>query len=125
MEGKKKLTGLVTGLVAIIAVAVFMILGFTTGKWYILWTVFLAIPLVAIIGEIITGSTKRGDALIGLIAILAVIVFVLLGFYSGLWYIAWVVFLAIPITAILVNIVRTARNELGKSKADSREDMQE
>ncbi len=115
MSEKKKLPGLITGLVAMIATAVFLILGLTTGRWQIVWMVFLIIPITAIVLEAVT-SKKKMDSLIGLVALLAVVVFLLLGFFANLWHIAWIVFLVIPITAIIVNIVKTAKKELHKDE---------
>lgn len=161
MSEKKELPGLITGLVALLAVACFMILGFFTGAWYIVWVVFLAIPLTGIIMDVVakrkdisgtvTGLVailaaaayfvlgfvfdlwhpgwlvfiaipltamildivvKRKDipgAVVGLMALLATITFLLLGFFLHIWYIAWVVFLIIPITAIIINIVKAAK----------------
>ena len=111
MSEEKKLPGLITGLVALIATAVFMILGFTTGRWSIVWMVFLAIPVTAIIVEAATNKKRKADSWIGLVALLAVVVFMLLGFFAGLWHVAWIVFLAIPIAAVIINIVKTAKKE--------------
>ena len=116
MSEKKKLPGLITGLVAMIATAVFLIVGLTTGRWQIVWMVFLAIPITAIILEAVTSEKTKMDSLIGLVALLAVVVFMLLGFLANLWHIAWIVFLAVPITAIIVNIVKTAKTELHKDE---------
>jgi hypothetical protein len=46
---KKNLVGALTGIVAILATAAFFILGFTIGSWHLIWLVFLAIPLTAIV----------------------------------------------------------------------------
>lgn len=120
-EEKKQLPGLITGLVALLATVAFIVLGFTTNAWHVVWLVFLAIPIAAILADMLNKDKDRGDLLIGIVAILAVVVFMLLGFYADLWYIAWVAFLAIPITAIIVGIVKAARKELGgkdEEKAD-------
>ena len=50
---KKDTAGTITGIVAILATAAFFLLGFTTGKWYIIWIVFLAIPLTTLIAKLI------------------------------------------------------------------------
>ena len=119
-EEKKQLPGLITGLVALLSVIAFIVLGFTTGAWHLVWMVFLAIPITAILADMMNKEKDRGDSLIGVVALLAVVVFMLLGFFASLWHIAWVAFLAIPITAIIVNIVKAAKKELGgKGKEDA------
>jgi len=123
MAEEKKLPGQITGLVALIATAVFMILGFTIGAWHIIWMVFLVVPVTAIITETVSKKKSNLDSLIGLIAIMAVIVFMLLGFLAGIWHIAWIVFLAIPIAAIIINIVKTAKIERSEdNKSDETQD---
>lgn len=115
MSDQKEMSGLVTGLVALLAVACFFILGFTIGAWHIVWVVFLAIPITGIIMDIIGKKKDVGGAIVGIVAILAAIVFFLMGFFLHIWHVAWIVFLAVPITATVINICKAA----GKNKDNS------
>lgn len=107
----KQMAGLITGLVALIAVAVFMLLGFFRDAWGIAWIVFLAIPLTGVITDFAFGDKNKLDLIIGAVSLLCVIVFLVLGFVENLWGIAWIVFLLIPITAIIINMVKTVRGD--------------
>ena len=113
MSDPKNMSGLITGLVALIAVACFFILGFTTGAWYIIWVVFLAIPISGIIADIATKKKDFAGAIVGIVSLLAVVAFMLMGFFAHLWYVAWVVFLAIPITGTIIKICSTAKEDKG------------
>lgn len=109
MSKNKQMPGLITGLVALLAVAAFFLLGFFAKEWTRAWIVFLAIPLAAILAEFIFKKKNKLDTLVGFVAVLCVVVFLLLGFFADLWSIAWLVFLIIPITAIIINIVKAAK----------------
>ena len=121
MDKNKQLAGLITGLVALIAVIVFFLLGFLRDAWSIAWIVFLAVPLTAVITDVIFGKKNRLDVLIGAVALLCVAVFLILGFTADLWGIAWIVFLLIPITSIIVNMVKTVRNDKAKREQTDEE----
>lgn len=49
-------------------------------------------------------TKKHVGSITGIVALLAVAVFMLLGFYVSAWPLAWLVFLAIPITSITLNM---------------------
>ena len=104
---KKDIAGAVVGLVALLCVGIFMILGFVFGWWHPGWIIFLAIPLTSMIADLIKNKGKS-DVLVGLVAVLAAVVFLILGFSMGIWHVAWLVFLLIPITAIIRNMIRVA-----------------
>ena len=106
MSEKNEIPGLVTGLIAIIAAASFFILGFTIGKWEIIWLVFLAVPVTAIITDIAAKKQDVLGSIVGLIALLATATFFVLGFGFGEWHPGWVVFLIIPVVAIIFDIVK-------------------
>jgi len=105
----KDLSGSITGAVAIAAAAVFFVLGFTGGYWHPGWMVLLAIPVTAIL----TGMFRNkgsADSAVGLAAIASVVAFILIGFFvPDSWRLAWLVFLSIPATAIILNIVRVSK----------------
>ncbi len=101
---KKHIVGSITGIVAILAVAAFVILGFTIGAWQWAWLVFLAIPITAIVGGLAAKDKDIPGAITGLVAVLCAVAFFVLGFLYGLWHPGWLVFLAIPITAIIAGL---------------------
>ncbi len=111
MSKGKELSGLITGLAAILAVACFMVLGFTTRAWHPTWIVFFAIPITAVICDIVLVKKDIQGAITGAAALIAAAVFLLLGFFLGIWAIAWIVFLIIPIIAIIMNIINTVKKD--------------
>lgn len=106
MSKKNEMAGLITGLVAVIAAACFFILGFTMGVWEYAWMVFLAVPLTAIVLEVVIKNKDMSGSFIALIAIIATVVFFILGFMLDKWHPGWLVFLAIPLAAIIFDIAR-------------------
>jgi hypothetical protein len=106
MQKKNELSGLVTGLVAVLATACFFILGYMTGGWQYAWLVFLAIPVTAIVMDIVVKNKDFTGSIIGLISVLAAAAFFVLGFVFGKWHPGWLVFLSIPLAAIVIDIIR-------------------
>lgn len=106
MSKNNEIPGLVTGLVSLITVACFLLLGFTVGRWELIWLILLIIPVTAIIVDIVTKNKDFSGAIVGIVSILAAVIFCLLGFIAHLWFIAWTVFLAIPVTAVIIDAVK-------------------
>ncbi|MDD5018572.1 MAG: hypothetical protein PHO15_10805 [Eubacteriales bacterium] len=104
MSRKKELSGLITGLVAIVATACFLVIGFLTGGWHPAWLVFLAIPITGIIGDLVTKG--KDVSVTGLIAFLAVVAYLVIGFKWNLWHPGWILFFAIPIAGTIENIIK-------------------
>jgi len=115
---KKDVAGTIVGLVAILAAVAYFVLGFLLDLWHPGWLVFLAIPLTAIVVDIIKKSKDAGNVITGLITILAILAYLCMGFFLNLWHIAWVVFLLIPITAIISNIIKPAPKAPDEEKKD-------
>lgn len=114
----KDIPGAVIGLVAILAGVAYFILGFVFNVWHPGWLVFLAIPIAAIIFDI-ANKKDLGGSIVGLVAVLATVAFMLMGTLLGVWQVAWLVFLLIPITAIIVNIIKAAAQGAGEGKDGS------
>jgi hypothetical protein len=107
MPKKNVIVGQITGLVAVLAAACYFLLGFTIGRWDVLWLVFLAIPVTAIIGNIATKNKDISGSITGIVAILAAAAYFILGFSSlHLGDRGWLVFLAIPLTAIIADMIK-------------------
>lgn len=106
MSKKNELAGLITGLVAVLAAACFFIIGFMTEGWQYAWLVFLAVPVTAIVSDIIVKDNDFSGSIIGLIAVLAAAAFFVLGFVYGKWHPGWLVFLVVPIAAIIIDAIR-------------------
>ncbi len=101
---KKTVGGQIVSLTALLAAAVFLILGFTMGAWHIAWVVFLAIPIVSIIVDIVVNRKDASGKISGIVSLLCVAAYMLMGFVWGLWHPGWIIFLAIPISGIIVKI---------------------
>jgi hypothetical protein len=96
----KRVLDSIVGLVALLAVTAFLIIGFVFDGWQLGWLVFLAIPITAILVDI-AHKKNIGGMLPGLVALLATVAYMIMGFVYGLWHPGWIVFLAIPISSVL------------------------
>jgi len=102
----KKTADSIVGLVALLAATAFLLIGFTAGYWHFAWLVFLLIPITAIVTGMLTdGKKDMTNRVTGLVALLAVIAYMILGFAFGLWHPGWLVFMAIPISATITRLV--------------------
>ena len=102
---KKTVGGQIVSLTALLAAAVFLILGFTMGAWHIAWVVFLSIPIVSIIVDILVNRKDTSGKISGIVSLLCVAAYMLMGFVWGLWHPGWIIFLAIPISGVIVKII--------------------
>jgi uncharacterized membrane protein len=89
----------ITALSPFIALILFFILGFGLNGWVYSWSVFLLIPVIAIVSN----TRKKSEMIIALTPFIATIGYAILGFYYDLWHPGWLIFLIIPVTAILLN----------------------
>jgi len=83
-------------LVAIGAVAVYIVCGILFTSWPYLWLIFFLIPIVAILRH-----SPRENRLVAISPFVAVAIFYLLGYFADLWAVSWLAFLLIPVVAIL------------------------
>jgi hypothetical protein len=100
---RKKALDSVVALVALLAVTAFLLIGFLSDGWPYAWLVFLTIPVTAVIIDIIQKKNVTG-LLPGLVALLATIAYLILGFGYQLWHPGWLVFMAIPISAVIAGM---------------------
>jgi hypothetical protein len=124
ITGNKDIPGAVIGLVAILAGVAYFALGFGLDRWHPGWLVFLSVPIAAIIFDIFK-KKDAGSSVVGLVAVLATVAFMLLGTLLGIWKIAWLVFLLVPITAIIINIAKVAARGGGSSAGGGGDNMKE
>jgi signal transduction histidine kinase len=103
--------GILVGLVAILSAILYFCLGYFMNYWYNGWIVFFLIPLTALFTELLVKKSHRLDTLIGIVAMTCLVFYLLMGFVYSLWHVAWIIFLLIPITAVVVEIIKTARGK--------------
>ena len=103
-QNQKTLGGLFVGLTALLAAAVYLLLGFTVGGWHIYWVVFLAIPIMSIIVDIIEGHKPVSARITGIVALACIIAYILIGFLAGIWHPTWLIFFAVPISGVIVKM---------------------
>jgi len=103
-QNQKTLGGLFVGLTALLAAAVYLLLGFTVGGWHIYWVVFLAIPIMSIIVDIIEGHKPISARIPGIVALSCIIAYILTGFLAGIWHPTWLIFFAVPISGVIVQM---------------------
>ncbi len=97
----KKIKNKIMGVVPLLALMAFFLLGFLADAWSWCWLVFLAIPIFAIILNI---SSKNLKGQIYSMITLAVIASILvIGFtIPGGWSWSWVLIFIIPIVSIII-----------------------
>jgi uncharacterized membrane protein len=129
MSRRDAVAGSITGLVALLATVTYLILGFTANAWGVAWVVFLTVPITGIIADIVKNKHGWAGKVTGLVALLCVIIYMVLGFFGkdlfgrALWDRGWIVFFAIPITGIIVRMFTAGRAE--EHKADTPESGKE
>jgi hypothetical protein len=116
---QKNLGGQIVSLVALLAVTAFLIIGFATDGWSLAWLVFLMIPITAIITDIIFKKKNVTGLVTGLVALIATIAYMILGFIFGLWHPGWIIFLSIPITRVVCGMIT---GETEDDKGDQKKD---
>ena len=92
------------------AAAVYLLLGMAWNLWHPLWIIFVIMPAVASVVDLILAPKEKRAKEIGgtidfVVIIGAVVTYLLCGFYADLWHIMWVVFLIIPITCVITDLI--------------------
>jgi hypothetical protein len=59
VTNRKDISGKVTGVVALLCVITFMLIGFLTGIWSPTWIIFFAIPISGVIVKIFTAKAEE------------------------------------------------------------------
>lgn len=109
-NNRNALAGSIVGLVSLLAVVAFLLVGFTSHRWHPAWLVFFAIPIASTLTDVLIKRRGASAAVTGAVSLLAAAVFLILGFEYGRWHPAWLVFFAIPIADMLMKIFDKARN---------------
>ncbi len=115
MSHKQKIGGSVIGLVAVLSAFVFLFIGFTQHIWSPTWLVFLSIPLVSLIVDLVTKKNDPVGMVSGVVSFVCVVVYLCLGFSLNLWHPGWLVFFAVPVSGI---IAKMFADDGGKDKAE-------
>ncbi len=106
--GAKSLTGVVAGVAAVGATAVYLFLGCCLHLWHPGWLVFFLIPICALIAEAIDGKENgriRWEDLTGMVAVGVTAAYLFLGCCLHLWHPGWLVFFLIPAWAIIAEAI--------------------
>ena len=77
----------------LIALAIFLIIGFVTGYWHPAWAIFLTIPVYYSLGS----SIFRHSLALFNYPCIVIGIYALLGFICDLWSPGWILFLTIPL----------------------------
>lgn len=109
-HNRNALAGSIVGLVSLLAVVAFLIIGFTYHKWHPGWMVFFAIPVASLLTDI-TIKRNAVSAVSNAVSLLAIAAFLYLGFEYNRWHPGWLVFFAIPISSILMKILTRTSGE--------------
>ncbi|MEX1307317.1 MAG: helix-turn-helix transcriptional regulator [Eubacteriales bacterium] len=90
-------------------ILIYFIVSFATGRWDITWLICLAIPIYEYIiywVEQAQGKANRHWMELFPYPLFVVAMFFLLGYFTQLWHIVWILFLTIPVYYFILRIVR-------------------
>lgn len=97
--------------IGIIAIVVYIILGFAFNLWHPGWLLFFLVPIIATLID----AVRRRNPNLFAYPVLAVLIFLYVGLLHGAWHPAWVVFLTIPIYySVAGYIVRNYTKDVGE-----------
>lgn len=80
----------------LVAIILFLVIGFSSGLWHPAWMLFLTIPAYYLTAWAIMAKTKKGMLLKLPVYLYAIILYLLMGFTASLWHPLWLIFLCIP-----------------------------
>lgn len=80
----------------LIAIIVFLILGFSSKLWHPSWMIFLTIPAYYLTAWAFCSKTKKKMLLKLPVYLYVIILYILMGFTASLWHPMWILFLLIP-----------------------------
>ncbi len=98
-----RVQAIINGLTVFFCLGFYFICGFAFHAWHPAWIVFLLIPLVGCLSGCWGSKSKIKEGVNGGVLFLSIIVYLLCGVYGQLWHVAWVVFLLVPVTGILLS----------------------
>jgi len=116
MSKNKAAADSITGLVALLCVVAFLLIGFTTGKWSPTWIIFLLIPVTSTIVGIVRRKKDLQGTVTSIVVILSTVGFLLIGFLLHAWHPGWLIFFAIPISGTIVKMATAGREEPPKAE---------
>lgn len=120
-EEQKKPHGLKSagGLIVLICVLVYCVLGACFNLWHPSWLIFLAMPCFITLIEAINKRNWRIFAY----PVFAICVFLLIGFYMHKWHPGWIIFLTIPLYYVLGDfITKNTNGTKSEKKTKARRD---
>ncbi len=104
---KRSLLNAIDGLITIIAIVAYILMGVYMDLWHPGWIIFLgAIALTSLIEAIIYKSFSKFA-----FPVLVTGVYLLLGFLKGWWHPGWIVFLGIPIYYSFVPFITISKSK--------------
>ncbi len=104
---KRSLLNAIDGLITIIAIVAYILMGVYMDLWHPGWIIFLgAIALTSLIEAIIDKSFSKFA-----FPVLVTGVYLLLGFLKGWWHPGWIVFLGIPIYYSFVPFITISKSK--------------
>lgn len=117
-NNRNTLAGSIVGLVSVLAVVAFLLIGFMYHAWNPGWMVFFAIPVASLLTDIVI-KRNAVNAVTSLVWLLSLAAFFYLGFEYNKWHPGWLVFFAIPIADILMKIFTRSSSESANSSCGS------
>lgn len=100
-------SGLVAGILFIVAIIAYLLIGFLTSMWHPTWVVFFA-PVI--ISSLIVAIGKKKAKKFSY-PLLVVAIYVLFSSLYGLWHPLWVLFITIPLYYSFIKLIKELRKK--------------
>lgn len=107
---KKKASA--SGLIVLICVLIFFVMGACFNLWHPAWLIFLAMPVVTSFVEAI----RKRNPKIFAYPVFVTLLYLFLGFYCGLWHPLWVLFITIPVYYVGIDFICKNTDKTDKSE---------
>ena len=105
-EPKNKAVDIFENISTLVIAIIYVIIGACFHLWHPGWLIFLLIPIVSSIFEVI--KTKKISSFS--FPVLITIIYLFLGFIFDLWHPFWFLFILIPVFYVIVGIVEKKKN---------------
>lgn len=94
--------GLLTGILFIVAIIAYLLIGFLLGAWHPTWVIFLApIVISSLVQAIGSKKAKKFNY-----PLFIVMIYVLFGSLFNLWHPLWVLFITVPLYYSFLKLIK-------------------
>lgn len=109
------------GLITIVCILIFFVMGACFDLWHPAWLIFLAMPVIISFMEAIRKRNPKVFAY----PVFIVLLYLFLGFYGNLWHPLWVLFITIPVYYVGIDFITKNYAKDDKNEKDEKDEAEE